>query len=178
MEFKAIVDAKVRHEAGCAVVGIYEDGDLGAAARRIDGQLNGLIAKLHGGGDFSGKLGDVLLLPAPDGAAAARLLLIGLGSRSGFGRKQFRKALQFTVQSLAKTGASDAVIYLALEPVADLDVHYRARAVAEVFCAQLYKIPDLKTSPKPKAARLTSVSVAVADARAAKSATAGPSRSA
>ena len=173
MEFKAIVDAKVRHEAGCAVVGIYEDGDLGAAARRIDGQLNGLIAKLHGGGDFSGKLGDVLLLPAPDGAAAARLLLIGLGSRSGFGRKQYRKALQFTLQSLAKTGASDAVIYLALEPVADLDVHYRARAVAEVFCAQLYKIPDLKTSPKPKAARLTSVSVAVADARAAKSATEG-----
>ena len=173
MEFKAIVDAKVGHEAGCAVVGVYEDGGLGVAARRIDGQLDGLVAKLHASGDFSGKLGDVLLLPAPAGAAAARLLLIGLGSRTGFGRKQYRKVLQSTVQSLVKTGAADAVIYLALEPVADLDVQYRARAVAEVFCAQLYKIPDLKTSAKPKAPRLMSVSVAVADARAAKAAAEG-----
>jgi leucyl aminopeptidase len=173
MEFKAIIDAKARNDAGCAVVGIYEDGDLGIAARRIDTQLGGLIGKLHGDGDFSGKLGDILLLPTPAGAAAARVLLIGLGTRSDFGRKQYRKALQSTVQSLGKTGASDAVVYLALEEVAGLDVQYRARVVAEVFCAQLYKIPDLKTSVKPKAPRLSSVSVAVADARASKAATEG-----
>ena len=93
MEFKAIIDAKARNDAGCAVAGVYEDGDLGIAARRIDAQLHGMIAKLRADGDFSGKLGDVLLLPAPAGAAAARVLLIGLGTRSGFGRKQYRKAL-------------------------------------------------------------------------------------
>jgi leucyl aminopeptidase len=173
MEFKAIIDAKARNDAGCAVVGIYEDGDLGIAGRRIDTQLGGLIGKLRGDGDFSGKLGDILLLPTPAGAAAARVLLIGLGARSDFGRKQYRKALQSTASSLGKTGASDAVVYLALEEVADLDVQYRARVVAEVFCAQLYKIPDLKTSVKPKAPRLSSVSVAVTDARASKAATEG-----
>jgi leucyl aminopeptidase len=173
MEFKAIIDAKARNDAGCAVVGIYEEGDLGIAARRIDTQLGGLIGKLHRDGDFSGKLGDILLLPTPAGAAAARVLLIGLGTRSDFGRKQYRKALQSTASSLGKTGASDAVVYLALEEVADLDVQYRARVVAEVFCAQLYKIPDLKTSVKPKAPRLSSVSVAVADARASKAAAEG-----
>jgi leucyl aminopeptidase len=173
MEFKAIIDAKARNDAGCAVVGVYEDGDLGIGAGQIDKQLAGLIGKLHGNGDFSGKLGDVMLLPTPAGTAAARVLLIGLGTRTAFGRKQYRKALQSAVQALAKTGASDAVVYLALEVVADLDVQYRARAVAEVFCAQLYKIPDLKTSVKPKAPRLSSVSVAVADARAAKAAAEG-----
>ena len=173
MEFKAIVDAKARHEAGCAVVGVYEDGDLGIAARRIDAQLNGMIGKLRGDGDFSAKLGEALLLPAPAGAAAARVLLIGLGNRSSYGRKQYRKALQSSVQSLAKTGASDAVVYLALEQVGDLDVQYRARIVAEVFCAQLYKIPDLKTAARPKTPRLSSVGVAVADARAAKAADQG-----
>jgi leucyl aminopeptidase len=173
MEFKAIIDAKARHEAGCAVVGVYEDGDLGIAARRIDAQLNGMIGRLRGDGDFSAKLGEALLLPAPAGAAAARVLLIGLGNRSGYGRKQYRKVLQSTVQSLAKTGASDAVVYLALEQVGDLDVQYRARIVAEVFCAQLYKIPDLKTAARPKTPRLSSVGVAVADARAAKAADQG-----
>jgi leucyl aminopeptidase len=173
MEFKAIIDAKARNDAGCAVVGVYEDGDLGIVARRVDAQLNGMIARLRADGDFSGKLADVLLLPTPAGAAAARVLLIGLGSRAGWGRKQYRKALQSAVQSLGKTGASDAVVYLAMEQVADLDVQHRARIVAEVFCAQLYKIPDLKTAAKPKAPRLSSISVAAADARGAKAAAEG-----
>jgi leucyl aminopeptidase len=130
MEFKAIIDAKATSGAGCAVVGVYEDGDLGVAAHRVDKQLGGLIAKLHGKGDFSGKLGDVLFLPTPAGTAAARVLVIGLGTRGAFGRKQYRKALSSAVQALAKTGAGDAFVYLALETVADLDVQYRARAVA------------------------------------------------
>jgi leucyl aminopeptidase len=173
MEFKAIIDAKARNEAGCAVVGVYEEGDLGIAGAQIDRQLDGLLGKLHGNGDFAGKLGDVMLLPTPAGTAAARVLLIGLGTRAAFGRKQYRKALQSAAQALAKTGANDAVVYLALETVAGLDVQYRARAVAEIFCSQLYKIPDLKTSAKPKAPRLSSVAVAVADARGEKAAAEG-----
>jgi leucyl aminopeptidase len=173
MEFIAIVDAKARHEAACAVVGVYEDGDLGKAARHIDAQMDGWIAKLLKAGDFTAKLGDNLLLPGPTGTAAARVLLVGLGSRAGFGRKQYRKALQSTVQSLGKTAASNATVYLALEDVGDLDVQHRARIVAEVFCSQLYKIPDLKTAAKPKAQRLTTIDVAVADARAQKAAAEG-----
>jgi leucyl aminopeptidase len=173
MEFTAIIDPKARAEAGCAVVGVHEDGDLGKAAHQIDKQIGGLIGKLREDGDFSGKLGDVLLLPAPAGAAAARVLLIGLGAPASFGRKQYRRALQAAVQALAKTGATDAVVYLALEQAGDLDVEYRARGVAEVFCSQLYKVPDLKTGTKPKTPRLSSVSVAVADARASKEAAEG-----
>jgi leucyl aminopeptidase len=173
MKFIAIVDAKGRAAAGCAVLGVYENGDLGVAARQIDKQLDGLISKLHGAGDFAAKLGDSLMLPLPAGSAAARLLLIGLGTRAGFGRKQFRKALQWSAQGLAKTGARDAVVYLTLEPVAELDAQYRARIVAEVFASQAYKIPDLKTAPKPKPKPLASVQVAFADARAVQSAEAG-----
>ena len=173
MEFNAIIDAKARHEAACAVVGVFEDGDLGKAARHLDSQMDGLLARLLKAGDFSAKLGDNLLLPHPQGTAASRVLLTGLGNRAGFGRKQYRKALQSAVQSLIKTAASDAVVYLALEDAADLDVQCRARAVAEVFSSQLYKIPDLKTGPKPKTPRLATVYVAVADARAQKAAALG-----
>ena len=173
MEFKAIIDAKARNATACAVVGVYEEGDLGSAARRIDAELGGMIGKLHADGDFSGKLGDILMLRSPEGAPAARVLLIGLGARASFGRKQYRKALQAAIQALGKTGAADAIVYLSLEDVADVDTQYRARAVAEIFSAQLYRIPDLKTSAKPKAPRLASVAVAAADARGSKAAAEG-----
>jgi len=173
MEFMAIVDAKARTPTGCAVVGVYENGELGLAARQVDKQLAGMITDLLGSGDFAAKLGDSLMLHSPAGSAASRLLLIGLGTRAGFGRKQYRKALQSSAQALAKTGAADAVVYLAMEPVPELDMQYRARIVSEVFSSQAYKIPDLKTSPKPKARRLAAVNVATADARAAKAATEG-----
>jgi leucyl aminopeptidase len=168
MEFKAIVDAKARSAAGCAVVGVYENGDLGVAARHLDAQIDGMIARLHAAGDFAAKTGETMLLPRPAGAAAARVLLTGLGPRAGFGRKQYRKALQSSALALTKTGAGDAIVYLALEEVPGMELQYRARAAAEVFCAQIYKIPDLKTGAKPKPIRLGAVSVAAENARAAK----------
>jgi leucyl aminopeptidase len=173
MEFKAIVDAKARASADCAVVGMYERGDLSVGAGQIDSQIGGLIGKLHSSGDFAGKLSDTLLLPLPKGAASARVLLVGLGARSGFGRKQYRKALQATAQALGKTGATDAVVYLTLEKVPDLDALYRARMVAEVFCVHAYKIPDRKTGTKAKSPRLTGVSVATDSAHDSKAAADG-----
>jgi leucyl aminopeptidase len=173
MEFKAIVDVKAREPTECAIVGVYEQGDLGIAARKIDGQLGGLIGRLHASGDFAGKLGDSLLLPLAPDAPAARLLLIGLGSRATFGRKQYRKALHGAAAGLAKTGATNAIVYLVLETVGDLSTHYRARIVAEIFTVHSYKIPDLKTAIKPKPSKLDVVNVAVENARAVKAGTAG-----
>ena len=169
----AIIDAKARAQTGCAAVGIYENGDLGIAGRHLDKQLAGLIVGLTRSGDFAAKLGDTLMLPLPAESTASRLLLVGLGARAAFGRKQYRKALLSSAQALAKTGAEDAMVYLAMEPVPELDVQYRARIVAEIFSSQAYRIPDLKTSPKPKARRLVNINVATADARSAKAATEG-----
>ncbi len=173
MEFKVIVDAKARGATGCAVVGVYEGGELGAATRQLDTQLGGIIARLHAAGDFGAKLGDTLLLPHLAGIAAQRLLLVGLGSRAGFGRKQYRKALQSSARALLKTGAADAIVYLALEDVPSMETGYRARAVAEVVSAQIYRIPDLKTGAKPKPAKLASLAVAADNARSAKAMTTG-----
>ena len=101
------------------------------------------------------------------------MLLIGLGPRTGFGRKQYRKALQAAAQALGKTGAVDAILYLALEENGEVDILYRARMAAEVFSVQAYKIPDLKTGPKAKASSLKSLSVATENSRGEKAAAAG-----
>ena len=173
MQFNALVDPKVRNDSECAVIGIYENGDLGAAARQVDAQLGGRLQTLCRNGDFAGKLGDTLLLLEIPGFASARLLLVGLGSRTGFGRKQYRKAVQASATALSKSGAGDAAVYLPFEPVADLDIHYRCRIIAELFSSQAYKVPDLKTPAKPKPARLTKVQTALPDSRAPKHAATG-----
>jgi leucyl aminopeptidase len=173
MEFKVIVDAKARSASGCAVVGVYENGELGAAARHLDAQIGGIIGRLHSSGDFAAKLGDTLLLPHPPGAAAERVLLVGLGPRASYGRKAYRKALQASAQALGRTGASDAIIYLAQEDLPAMDTSSRARAAAELISGQMYKIPDLKTGTKPKAPKLVTVSLAAESARSTKSLAAG-----
>src|ERR1700674_1008758 len=117
MEFMAIVDAKARTPAGCAVVGVYENGELGLAARQVDKQLAGMITNLLGSGDFAAKLGASLMLPSPDGSAVPRPLLVVLVTPAGFGRKQSRRALQSIAQALARAGAADAVVFLAMDPV-------------------------------------------------------------
>ena len=173
MEFKAIVDTKARNASGCAVVGVYENGDLGAAASQIDVQIGGIIGRLIASGDFAGKLGDTLLLPHPAGAAAERVLLTGLGPPASFGRKQYRKALQTSARAILKTGAGDATVYLPLHDVPGMEAHFRARAVAEIFSASVYRIPDLKSGTKPKPSKLAAVFVAAENARAEKSMASG-----
>ncbi|MDE2348378.1 MAG: leucyl aminopeptidase [Gammaproteobacteria bacterium] len=168
MEFKAIVDPRAHSASACAVIGMYDDGLMDDAARRIDAHIGGLAAKLHAARDFAGKLGDTLLLAQPAGSKARRVLLVGQGPKRKFGRKQYRKAVQAAAQALLKTGAADAVLYLASDPELDLDAYTRARIVSETVAAQTYRIPDLKSGPKPKPPRLQSVRVAAADARAAK----------
>lgn len=171
--FQAIVDVGVRKRTDCAVIGVYEKGELSSAARQIDGRTKGLITKLYARGDFAGKVGDTQLLTMPAGSASPRLVLVGLGQRNSFSRKQYRKALQAAAQAIAKTGAADAIVYLALEEIPGLDTLYRARIVAEAFCMQAYTIPDLKTAKKPPSPPLRAVRVAAKDAREAKVATQG-----
>jgi len=172
MEFKAVVESQGKSGADCAVVGIYENGDLGSGALAVDAEQGGALARLHAGGDFAAKLGDTLLLP-PQGKGGLRLLLVGLGPRSGFGRKQYRKALQTAAQALGKTGTTHALVYLSLETVPDLEALYRARIIAEVFAVSAYRIPDLKTSPKPKPSALAKVTIVVDNVRDLKVATEG-----
>jgi leucyl aminopeptidase len=172
MEFKAIVDAK-RVKARIAPLWAFTSKATWGQCRHVDEQIGGVISKLHAGGDFAGKARR-LPVAALDHRCTVRARTADRpGARATFGRKQYRKALlQPAAQALAKTGATDAVVYLTLEDIADLDVLYRARMVAEVFSVHAYKIPDLKTGTKPKASRLSTVSVAT-DARAAKSAADG-----
>jgi leucyl aminopeptidase len=162
MEFFATSAAPSRQRTECAILGIFDKGVLTEAAEELDRRIGGRIAKLVKRGDIRGKAGDVLLLADIAGAPCDRIVLVGLGSRSGFKRKQYRRALSSAVAAVSRTGAREAVSYLSLETVADADSYALARTAAEVAGNSAYRIPDHKTAGKKPKATLTRFGIATA----------------
>jgi leucyl aminopeptidase len=162
MEFFVTTAAPARHRTECAIVGVFEKAELSTAAAQLDERCGGRIAKLAKRGDLRGKPGDVLLLVDVEGAPCERLLVIGLGAKTAFKRKQYRKALNTALTALARTSAREAVNYLSLEPVADADSYVLARITAECVGNSIYRIPDHKTSNKRPKSLLTRFGIAVA----------------
>jgi len=160
MEFFVTSASPSRQRTDCAIVGVFDKGVLGAAAEELDGKLGGQLTKLAKRGDLGGKSGDHLLLADVSGAACERILLVGLGARGSFNRKQYRKALASALTALAKTGARDAINYLALEEVKDTDAYALARAAVETVGHSQYRIPDHKTSNKRPKSKLSRFGIA------------------
>jgi len=162
MEFFVTTAAPARHRTECAIVGVFEKGELATAAAQLDERIGGRIAKLTKRGDLRGKPGESVLLTDLEGAPCERVIVVGLGSRANFKRKQYRKSLSAAFATLARTGAREAVNYLSLETVPDADSYGLARIAAEVAGNSAYRIPDHKTSNKRPKSLLTRFGVAVA----------------
>lgn len=161
MELHAVSAAVTRQRTDCAIVGVYEKGLLSAAATELDGKLGQQLSRLIKQGDVRGKLGETLLLPEPKGISAARVLLVGLGAKEKFGRKQYRKALNAALNAVTKTGSAQAISYLSQETIAATNAYYIGRCSAEVAAGSTYRIPDLKSSSKPPLPKLKNLSIAI-----------------
>jgi leucyl aminopeptidase len=173
MEFFVTSSAASRQRTECAIVGVFDKGVLSAAAEELDRRIGGRIARLIKRGDMRGKLGDLLMLADVSNAPCERVVIVGLGARNGFKRKQYRKVLASALSAITKTGARDAVSYLTLESITDADDYLLARTTADVVANAQYRIPDHKSTDKRRKPWLTRFGIAVADRSARASAERG-----
>jgi leucyl aminopeptidase len=162
MEFFVGTASPSRQRTECAIVGVFDKGVLSAGAEELDSRLGGRIARLIKRGDLRGKTGDAVLLTDLSGGPCERVIVLGLGNRGAFKRKQYRKALASALVMLGRTGAHDAVSYLGLDEIPDTDAYTQARIAVEVVAAAQYRIPDHKTSHKRPKPALTKFGIAVA----------------
>ena len=70
--------AKARTQ--CAIVGVYENGQLSPSARVLDKASKGYLRKILKRDDISGKANQTLLLHDVPNVGATRVLLVGLGN--------------------------------------------------------------------------------------------------
>ena len=137
---------------GCAVVGIYQGGDLTAPARRVDQATKGALRKALR--DLSGKTGSTLLLRDLPGIAAERVLLAGLGERKEFGEAAYRDAVRAAANALKELGAKEATLFLVDLRVGQRPLSWNVRHAVMGFREALYRFDQLKTQKKSSAPAL------------------------
>ncbi|PKU22564.1 leucyl aminopeptidase [Telmatospirillum siberiense] len=154
---------------GALVVGILENRELTATARLIDEQTGGLIARAMAGSRFEGKKDQSLLLQAPAGLPAQRLLLLGLGKSQSF---DVLAAQAFGGNALAHLqAAGDHIVTLAVDGIegaptgaADLAAHAAFGAKLRSYRFDKYRTKE-KKEDKPSVKKLV---VTLAEPAAAK----------
>ena len=173
MELKAVTGSAGETRSDCLLVGIYESGELSAAAGQLDRRVGKRLSHLVRRGDFAAKLGETQLLTELPNAPAARVLLVGLGPRKNYDRRAYRRASVAAGQALVRTGAHHAMSWLAHELASGVDAYYAGRTAAEAVAQVLYRIPDLKTGTKPPQPALRRLSIGVANDKARREAQRG-----
>ena len=132
-----------KQKTGCAIVGVFESGATGPAAK-LDKAGRGFVAAVLKGGDFDGKAGQTLVLHHPARLPCERVLLVGLGKERDFDDAGFRKAAATAARAARQTGAADAVSYLTHLPVKDRDVRWAVRTAALAADDEFYRFDDCR----------------------------------
>ena len=81
MKFTLDAQSIRENPTACLVVAVAEDGALGPSAAAVDDACDGLVTKLRESGDVATGIGKCTLVHQPQGIAAERLLLVGLGKQ-------------------------------------------------------------------------------------------------
>jgi leucyl aminopeptidase len=136
VEIVARSGTPARVQTEMLAVGVFKGDDLpselGAAA--------GVLSE----GDFSGKKGETALLYAPDGLAARRLLLVGLGDKSSFGLDDLRRAAATAAKRARSLKLADAAYVLPTSEGSAARVA-AAEVAAEGAALGLYRFDRHKT---------------------------------
>jgi len=144
MDFITKVGAADSVKADCVAVGVYADGELTAAARRIDAASKGAVRAAIKSGDVTGLRGSTTLLRGLPGVTAARVLLVGLGRAGEFTDKAYAEAVRTSVRA-AGHGARDLAIAGAEWHVKGRDAAWHARTLAIAAREIAFRSDELKS---------------------------------
>jgi len=156
MEFPVKTGAPASQRTECAILPVFDDGQLVGATKELDTAARGLIKQLVRNGDASGRLGAAALIHRTQGTAATRWLLVGCGNADDFSAKRFAIGVAAAVNALRGTGTKEAISYLGYSTASEVVPYQAARQTVEITRAALYRFDELKsrTDPGSKLARI------------------------
>ena len=149
VSLKTLTDlATVR--TACLVLPVRQDGALTRETRRVDGKTGGQLSRLVKAEHFSGEAGKSLLLHGPQGVAAERILLIGIGKKGETDAGGFCKILGHALGVVRGTGARDAVLCISDIDTSGRDLDWQLQQTGILAKTAAYRYT--RTLSKPAAA--------------------------
>ena len=135
MNYETTTRSASRVAADCLIVGVYDRGKLGPAAKDVDEASGGWLAMQIRRGDVTSKLGKVSLLPAPEGVKAERVAVVGLGKSGDINAVRFRKAVAGAMEAVIERKVKSLVFGLALEDIIETSAYCKARHISELIAS-------------------------------------------
>jgi leucyl aminopeptidase len=153
MEFITKAGAPEGVKTDCIAVGVFSDGSLTPAAKRIDVATKGALKAAVKSGDADGKRGSTVLLRGLPGVAAARVLLVGLGAPGELTDRGFIDAIKSALKH-AGAGARDITLAATEWAVKGRDdAAWQARMLVVAARETAFRTDEMK-SKKDDAARV------------------------
>jgi leucyl aminopeptidase len=148
MEFTTSTGPIESTRTACLIVGIYDGRKLTPSAQILDEAAGGLIKTLLKSGDLQGAVGQTLLVPAPQGLACERLLLVGCGKEKELKDRGYRQAVQAAARAVLGTKAKEALSTLAELPLPGRELDWKVRQAIEAFGHAAYRFDQLRSEKK------------------------------
>lgn len=148
MEFQAKALNVITQQTNCAVIGLYEEGEMSSEAHAINEATSGLLDKLMKQKEITGKLASTTLLHHVPEIAAERILIIGLGPKKALSAEEFVKVANKVALQLKNSTAQNASVFFSEVDVEQHDENWKATQTAKLISANLYQFNQLKSNKK------------------------------
>lgn len=130
----------------CLVIGLRVGAGLAGTAAAVDTATEGLVARLVERGDLGKGPGQALMIQAPAGLRAERLLLVATGDEDSLSPATFRKVLRGFLGPLLASPAREAVVAIDVD-VNGLDEAGRGAEIVHAAAFEGYRFDDYLSEP-------------------------------
>jgi leucyl aminopeptidase len=173
MELRHVSGSPLDLDTDLIAIAVYENGTSDPLFKAFDAALDGQLARLAAGEQFTGKPGQTLVIPGGGALKAGRLAVLGSGGKSRFGPADARELGARVVKLGSRVGA--ARVALALPVLGARQVDAAVQMVAEGALLGAYKFTKYLTGEDARPRPVAEFSV-LAEPRAKGKASAARSR--
>ena len=131
-------------ETPALLIGLFAEKDLSPLHQEINSLLDDVLAQALREEEFSGKLGETLLLHTGKRLAAQRILCVGLGQEKNYGTAQVRQAIASAAELAQKRRIPTLVLHLDSFVNAPVAINQAAAAATEGLTLSAYRYDDFR----------------------------------
>lgn len=156
-----------QHSCDSLVIPFYNDTRFSASSRDIDRALNRQINQLIKTEEFTGKANEALVIPAPSGVAAKRIVLWGLGEKAKLSRQQWVNNCKRLNNAVQKLSGTHLTLLADFKTPKAVPLGWALQQTATQLKVGTYQYTKTKASNKSNRSTLTSFTVLNSDNSAA-----------